>query len=470
MSREKKPQVDDLTKLRRILDNPSDPALESLLIKDERTLESVRRRLRRDFSTNKRQSSGFFPSFTSMEPRVFVHEKTPFIPCSTTTTPTSKITAPLPKFELASPATPGQPLPSQELILPSEELFEVEKVDQLIPEFVEVSPPEPSSSQIEKKPNQYDDVSNGTSNLPEWQPIEEENETSVLESHKLPSPENIPEFERVSSPPTPDNIQKQVEKESIETPVDFLLVEQLKPSFIKISKKREREAKRAKRAKERETKRLQKIELKRIKKEKEQDKEKTIKDEPLFPPSEESQPSSESVTPVETPSITGDMAAFKGINSIDEKTAELLYTHGYFSIENIRDATLNDLVQIRGIRRKLAKQIKKEIEQTTSLIDDTEFVPVKKKTIKKTQKNKLHDAAEWESHPPLETPKSTFPPVCVYEGYTLFKRETTTRDRRKTTIHFFSKEKPKKGQPTSLPDGYQIAINKKTEVPYLKRK
>ncbi len=174
---------------------------------------------------------------------------------------------------------------------------------------------------------------------------------------------------------------------------------------------------------------------------------------------------------VESPRIKVDLIAFKGIESIDDKIAELLYKNGYFSIENLKDATVDDLVQIRGIKRKLAKQIKKEIEQKTTIPEELEFVPIKQKRGAKKPKEEPEDTAEWESYPVekiLKKPSLRF--ACTYEEYTLYKRETGKHSGKKTTIHFFSREKPDIGDPAQLPDGYQIAVNKKTGIPYLKKK
>jgi len=54
---------------------------------------------------------------------------------------------------------------------------------------------------------------------------------------------------------------------------------------------------------------------------------------------------------------------FKDIESIDEKTAILLYNSNFTSIDNLRRASLKDLTNIKGIKKKLAKQIKKDIEK-----------------------------------------------------------------------------------------------------------
>jgi len=186
---------------------------------------------------------------------------------------------------------------------------------------------------------------------------------------------------------------------------------------------------------------------------------------------EEKPSSSEPIIKVESPQIKVDFITFNGIESIDEKTAELLYKNGYFSIENIKDATVDDLVQIRGIKRKLAKQIKKEIEQKTTIPEELEFVHVKHKKGKKKPKEEPEDSAEWESYSAVKiSKKPSLRSAYTYKEYTLYKRETGTHNGNKTTIHFFSKEKPDHGHPAQLPDGYQIAVNTKTGIPYLKKK
>ncbi len=59
--------------------------------------------------------------------------------------------------------------------------------------------------------------------------------------------------------------------------------------------------------------------------------------------------------------------------------------------------------------------------------------------------------------------------VCTYKEYTLYKRDTRKPDGKRSTIHFFTKSKSDKGHPSTLPEGYRIALNKKTGVPYRKK-
>lgn len=473
MSQDKKPQVDDLTKLRRILDNSSDPTLESLLSTNEKALESVRRRLHGDTVKTPSQSAGFFPHYSSMQPRVFIREQTTLSPRFKTTPPTVEPPASLPTFKLVSTSEPLKHIPSQEITFDSQDLLEVEKVDRTVPEFAEVTPEEPSPPSKEKDTQiQNDEHSAHEPELPEWQPVKEEQQTEQLERQEKLTSEGIPEFERISIPLIEEKQEIPIEKEPVlekqeptETTATIPLAEQSERSFQILSKWQKLKEKRAK---EKQAKQLEKIKQEQITKAEAQQEKKTMAEQPP-PPQEEIKTTTECVNTVETPWMKEDLDAFKGIECIDEKTAELLYKYGYFSIENIKDATLDDLVQIRGIRRKLAKQIKKEIEQKNALLKDSDFVPIKQKSTNKKSTKKLLDAAEWESYPVKEKPKQSPPSMCTYKGYTLFKKETKTRDRKKTTIHFFSKEKPDNGMPAPLPKGYQIAVNKKTGVPYLKK-
>jgi hypothetical protein len=146
---------------------------------------------------------------------------------------------------------------------------------------------------------------------------------------------------------------------------------------------------------------------------------------------------------------------FKEIKSIDGKTAGLLYDHGYTSIEKIKDATIKDLCKIRGVRRRLAKKIKKEIHDLETSKEET------------IEERKISD--KWESYPTEEIGEiDEMAYTCG--DYTLYKKEIVTYAGKKRTIHFFSREKPEIGEPVPLPDGYEVKVNKKTGLPYLKKK
>src|SRR5690242_5541457 len=56
------------------------------------------------------------------------------------------------------------------------------------------------------------------------------------------------------------------------------------------------------------------------------------------------------------------------------------------------------------------------------------------------------------------------------DGYTLYSREVVLKGGRKQSIYFFAKGKPKSGNPTDLPNGYEVATTTRTALPILRRK
>ncbi len=60
--------------------------------------------------------------------------------------------------------------------------------------------------------------------------------------------------------------------------------------------------------------------------------------------------------------------------------------------------------------------------------------------------------------------------VFTYKDYTLYKRTVDLKSGKTVTIHFFSKHKPHSGTPTSMPDGYEVGINPRSNLPYLYKK
>jgi hypothetical protein len=58
-----------------------------------------------------------------------------------------------------------------------------------------------------------------------------------------------------------------------------------------------------------------------------------------------------------------------------------------------------------------------------------------------------------------------------YNDYTLYNRKIKLKNvDRLIDIYFFSSHKPKSGKPCVMPEGYEIAINPHTKMPYLKKK
>ena len=160
--------------------------------------------------------------------------------------------------------------------------------------------------------------------------------------------------------------------------------------------------------------------------------------------------------------------AFKDINNIDEKTASLLYENGITSIDILRGKSVRELTRIKGIRRKIAKRIKKEIEGIDRKTEDMkEYDEKSARDIKDEPvvEEKAHDE-EWESYGTDEMQKQGY----TYEDYTLYKKKIETKSGKKRLVRFFSKAEPEEGEPSELPTGFEVKVNKKTGLPYLKKK
>jgi hypothetical protein len=468
MVRDKKSKVDDITKLRKILDNPADPAIIKMIATDDKDLDAIRKRLTSEPSKHQR-SDFFLRNYDSLEPRITVHQKASIIPLSMKT---------LPEFQVISTLLPAPSLTSPISFFANEELYEVERVDVILPEFLEVSPKKPQETEMTSSRTEPPVLDQ---DLPQWQPVDEPKtpEPSLQQAHhEEPPVNNVPEFEPINSHMTPEPVIKPMEGEPLpiqekpaNTPMEFQPADLLKSP--KLTRKQERAEKKAAKQKEKEARRQKKLGLKKIKletREKEREAKRIAQQQQIPEPTVEEKTVKPGMsTDHEQPQVNVDFSAYPGIESIDAKTAELLYKNGYFSLENLRDATIDDLVQIQGIKRKLAKKIKQEVQQKTMPPPEPEFVPTKQKIRVNKQKKEPEDTKEWETYHGDEI--SDAPPLsCTYDSYTLYKRETRRAGGKKTTVYFFSKEKPDKGTPTQLPDGYHIAVNKKTRVPYLKKK
>lgn len=163
---------------------------------------------------------------------------------------------------------------------------------------------------------------------------------------------------------------------------------------------------------------------------------------------------------------------FHKIKSIDAKTAEILYEHGFTSLEKIQDATVKDIVAV-GVEKRVAKAIRKELNKTQKQQEKEakkQMLQPKKSVVE--PKKPAEGAEEWESyrHEQTEEPTKEESAVFTYGEYTLYKKEIETSDGKKRTIHFFSKTPPEAAEAVPLPDGFEVKLNNKTGLPFLKRK
>jgi Helix-hairpin-helix domain len=159
---------------------------------------------------------------------------------------------------------------------------------------------------------------------------------------------------------------------------------------------------------------------------------------------------------------------FKDIESIDEKTAKLLYKNKIISVDILRETPINELTRIKGIRRKLAKKIKKEVGEAPKRIDredEWHVVDAPKSDIKEKREVK---PSFHKDEVPEQKQKET--KTYRYGAYALYRKEITVGPGKKRTIHFFSRTEPEDGGPVDLPEGYEVKVNKKTGVPYIRKK
>jgi len=160
---------------------------------------------------------------------------------------------------------------------------------------------------------------------------------------------------------------------------------------------------------------------------------------------------------------------FKDIESIDEKTAKLLYKSRIISVDILRETPIDELTKIKGIRRKFAKKIKKEVGEAPKRIDRKDewhvVVDTPKSDIKEKRevKHSFH-----KDEVPEQKQKET--KTYRYGDYTLYRKEIKVGPGKKRTIHFFSRAEPEDGGPVNLPEGYEVKVNKKTGVPYIRKK
>jgi len=115
-----------------------------------------------------------------------------------------------------------------------------------------------------------------------------------------------------------------------------------------------------------------------------------------------------------------------------------------------------------------------EIEIIQSEVEEPEFIKVIPR-IEKEEFPKVEVVEEWKTEElpewraEEETPEwvETEIPLTV-KGYTLYRREVELKSGKIQTIYFFSKRKPRSGEPCALPDGFEVKVNKRSGMPYLR--
>ncbi|RLF41548.1 MAG: hypothetical protein DRN12_03010 [Thermoplasmata archaeon] len=96
------------------------------------------------------------------------------------------------------------------------------------------------------------------------------------------------------------------------------------------------------------------------------------------------------------------------------------------------------------------------------------FKPIAKKFEEKRveiEEELLEETEEMETEE-----RETAEEVYKHGEFTLYKKLVPTKSGSSRVFYFFSRESSDKGIPCPLPEGYEVHINKKSGVPYLKKK
>jgi hypothetical protein len=179
MPKDKKSKIDDINKLRQILDAPYD--FKSSSSEDSESLGSIRKRLTGEASKTEDKQSKTTPlssTYAGMEPRVTVYPKKE-----------ERVQSVPEKVEIKKTPEDIQKKADEEDIFSDEDLYEIEKVTISEPEFLEVKSEEISEQDI--------DAEEGNKTLPEWESVDEPTQKENLEHQKEDSKEHLPEFEKI---------------------------------------------------------------------------------------------------------------------------------------------------------------------------------------------------------------------------------------------------------------------------------
>jgi len=128
----------------------------------------------------------------------------------------------------------------------------------------------------------------------------------------------------------------------------------------------------------------------------------------------------------------------------------------FIKIDRLLDSYLIDWQKMHTETCKathvFAKQSDKELPQWEPIEEDKISSVSKAKSIEKdNSKQRKND-------------------VYKFGEYNLYKKEIQISNEKSRIVHFFSKTKPDDSESATLPDGYTVKINKKTGVPYIKKK
>ena len=142
-------------------------------------------------------------------------------------------------------------------------------------------------------------------------------------------------------------------------------------------------------------------------------------------------------------------------------------------VEEVKKEDIEKKDKTKSLEIEIIKREVKEPEFIRIIPkEEKQKKPVEKSIEFKHIKEELKEIPEWKTVEgiPEWIPEEIEVAPFVYQGYTLYKRIVKLKSGKTQTIYFFSKKKPRSGDPCALPEMYTVGINKRSSMPYLQRK
>lgn len=473
MAKDKKSKDIDIVKLRMILDNPSDPKIKKITAKSEKDLESIRERLSGESSKAKMRDTApdFLKKSDNLEPRILIHEKEEeIIPSEIEPTKTE-----LQKEESKDEAV------IQDLF-DDEELYEVEKVEAPTPEFSEVKlkemektpgkTEETLSIQIKKEKEPIKEMHVNEEKLPEWESVEETKRDETAEEKEE---QTIREFSEVATLDEKIEPQKYIDETGEEIPTwEPMELEKAKEEISSESMKEKPADETLEQVSEQKEERVMavketKIELKRAEKEmkkkrKEEQKLKKLEEKKKKRNAKQQEREARKAEKEKQEKCIPTLSELREQKRETKKIKKEQETQIKAQLKNEKILAASKKRDAKELKKKQKKEEKpKKMELKTPELNSDKDASFKENVAEYT-------VAEWESYNVEEMPEIK-PDTSTYThgDFTLYKKEIKTATGKKRTVHFFSKKIPDVGEPAQLPEDYEVKVNKRTRLPYLKK-
>ena len=122
-------------------------------------------------------------------------------------------------------------------------------------------------------------------------------------------------------------------------------------------------------------------------------------------------------------------------------------------MENQEPSQKKKVFKILTPKRKSTLKTKKDKKTKTMKSVDSDFLDGKENTDSLKQSDTQNTS-----------------PIFTHGDFRLYEKDITTPAGKTRTVRFFSKKTPDEGRPISLPEDYSVKVNKRTGLPYLKKK